>query len=111
MTTTHTLLALTTALAALVAIPAIGAVRSAQTLAPSMAVAADRDAMLILASGEDDDDDDGDHASRRSADDDCEDDDEGAGYAGAANPAPAGTVAPPANGLFGTGTLPQVQMN
>lgn len=27
------------------------------------------------------------------------------------NPAPAGTVAPPQNGLFGTGALPQVQVN
>jgi len=36
-----------------------------------------------------------------------EDDDRG----GARNPAPAGTVAPPQNGLFGNGTPPQVQVN
>ena len=36
-----------------------------------------------------------------------EDDDRG----GARNPAPAGTVAPPQNGLFGNGAPPQVQVN
>ena len=30
---------------------------------------------------------------------------------GVRNPAPAGTVAPPQNGLFGNGTPPQVQVN
>jgi len=30
---------------------------------------------------------------------------------GAGNPAPAGTVAPPQNGLFGTGAPPQAQVN
>ena len=30
---------------------------------------------------------------------------------GARNPAPAGTVAPPQNGLFGNGAPPQVQVN
>jgi hypothetical protein len=30
---------------------------------------------------------------------------------GARNPAPAGTVAPPQNGLFGNGARPQVQVN
>lgn len=38
-------------------------------------------------------------------------DDDDRGGTGAANPAPAGTVAPPQNGLFGTGTPPQVQVN
>lgn len=36
-----------------------------------------------------------------------DDDDRG----GARNPAPAGTVAPPQNGLFGNGAPPQVQVN
>ena len=36
-----------------------------------------------------------------------DDDDRG----GARNPAPAGTVAPPHNGLFGNGAPPQVQVN
>jgi hypothetical protein len=39
-----------------------------------------------------------------------EDDDDGAGGT-AANPAPAGTVAPPANGLFGKGPAPSVQVH
>jgi len=43
-------------------------------------------------------------------DDDDDDDDEG-GNRGANNPAPAGTVAPPQNGLFGNGAPPKVQVN
>ena len=39
----------------------------------------------------------------------CDDDDDGAGAG--ANPAPAGTVAPPANGLFGKGPAPSVQVH
>lgn len=41
---------------------------------------------------------------------DYEDDDDDYGTA-ADNPAPAGTVAPPQNGLFGTGTPPKVKVN
>ncbi len=45
-------------------------------------------------------------------DDDDDDDDDGRGSrGGAGNPAPMGTVAPPRNGLFGTGAPPQVQVN
>ena len=40
-------------------------------------------------------------------DDDYDNDDR----RGARNPAPAGTVAPPQNGLFGNGAPPQVQVN
>ncbi|MBC7133829.1 MAG: PepSY domain-containing protein [Roseovarius sp.] len=40
---------------------------------------------------------------------DHEDDDDDRG--GARNPAPAGSVAPPQNGLFGTGAAPKVQVN
>lgn len=42
-------------------------------------------------------------------DDDDDDDDEGGARSPAA--APAGTVAPPKNGLFGNGAPPKVQMN
>jgi hypothetical protein len=52
---------------------------------------------------DDDDDDDG-------GGDDDEDDDGSLG-AGSASPAPAGTVAPPANGLFGSGAMPKVKVN
>jgi hypothetical protein len=55
---------------------------------------------------DDDDDDDDDHDD--DDDDDCEDDD---CRGGAGNPAPAGSVAPPQNGLFGNGAPPQVQVN
>ena len=41
-------------------------------------------------------------------DDEDDDDDD---RAGARNPAPSGTVAPPSNGLFGNGAAPKVQMN
>lgn len=43
-------------------------------------------------------------------DDDAYDHDDGGRGAGR-NPAPAGTVAPPQNGLFGNGAAPQVLMN
>ncbi len=75
---------------------------------------------LILASNDDDDrrwretsrrshddDDDDDHDD----DDDCDDDVDDDCRGGARNPAPAGTVAPPQNGLFGNGAPPQVQVN
>ena len=48
-----------------------------------------------------------DPATLRVVETDYEDDDRG----GARNPAPAGTVAPPQNGLFGNGAPPQVQVN
>ncbi|OWY04409.1 PepSY domain-containing protein [Thioclava sp. IC9] len=45
-------------------------------------------------------------------DDDEDDDDDDDDYgASARNPAPAGTVAPPKNGLFGDGAPPKVQVN
>ena len=50
----------------------------------------------------------------REEDDDEEDEEEECDddecNAGARNPAPAGSVAPPKNGLFGTGAPPQVQV-
>lgn len=58
---------------------------------------------LVLA-GDDDDDDDDDLC------DDDDDDDDGCGGR-RTGPAPAGTVMPPANGLFGTGAPPQVKVN
>jgi hypothetical protein len=71
---------------------------------------------LVFVSNDDDDDrhhrrsghghddhDDDDH------DDDDDDDDDGGN--GGRSPAPAGTVAPPQNELFGTGAPPQIKMN
>ena len=71
---------------------------------------------FILASDDDDDeddhdDDDDDDRQRSAGSDDGECDDDDGGYGSARNPAPAGTVVPPANGLFGNGTPPQVQVN
>lgn len=49
-----------------------------------------------------------DPATLRVVDMDHEDDDD---RRGASDPTPAGTVAPPQNGLFGSGTPPRVQLN
>jgi hypothetical protein len=54
---------------------------------------------------------DDDHGRRHGHDDDDDDDDCYGRNCGASNPAPAGSVAPPANGLFGNGAAPQVQVN
>lgn len=59
---------------------------------------------------DDDDDDDGDDDGDDDDDDDC-DDDEGDCGVRMRTPAPAGTVAPPANGLFLDGTPPKVKVN
>jgi hypothetical protein len=68
-------------------------------------------------SDNDDKGDDGDRISSRRDDDDCDEDDNGdddddcTGAGATGNPAPAGTVAPPANGLFGNGTPPVAVTN
>ncbi len=69
-----------------------------------------------LADWDGDDDDDDDHDCRASygdddddhTDDDDDDDDDCGNTA--MNPAPAGSVTPPQNGLFGNGAAPQVEM-
>ncbi len=77
----------------------------------------DLSASVIGVSGGDDDDDDfggwvrrgrdGDDAEDCEVDDDYDhDDDRGAGACALGDPAPAGIVAPPANGLFGDGAPP-----
>ena len=81
--------------------------------------AAGTDAPLWTVSGDDDEEDQGgfwfgsdDEANED--DEDCDDeDDDGGGCAagGAGNAAPAGSVAPPKNGLFTDGTAPQVKTN
>jgi hypothetical protein len=133
MKKTLALLAATTALSAAISAPAWSAMRTSNSgFLPFAAVLeADQDAMpLILASSYDDDreyrsgsryeDDDDDDRKYRSGsrhdddddddDDDCDDDDDDCGNS-AGNAAPAGTVAPPQNGLFGNGAAPKVQMN
>lgn len=74
---------------------------------------------LIRVSGDDDQDHERGRARRGHDDEDCDDDDDeddddddDDGCTGAlGNPAPAGTVAPPANGLFGTGAPPVAVTN
>ena len=134
MKKTLALLATTTALSAAITAPAWSAMRTSNSeFLPFAAVLeAGQDAMpLILASSDDDDDreyrngaryedddDDDDYSKYRSGsrydddDDDCDDDDDDddCGH-GASTAAPAGTVAPPQNGLFGNAAAPKVQMN
>lgn len=123
MKKTLTLLVASTALTAAIGVPAWSAMQAAaeEGLRPVAALfEKDPHAMpIVLASDDDDDndrrwwkgarrghddDDDGDDD-----DDDCDDGDNCRG--GARNPAPAGTVAPPQNGLFGNGAPPRVQVN
>jgi hypothetical protein len=117
MKKTLTLLVATTALTATFGLPAWSAMRTGDDAKAGPFAAAYDEAQqafqLIFVSDDDDDDDDDDHDKRSGYDDDDDDDcdDDDSGCAGAAGPAPAGTVAPPQNGLFGNGAPPQVQVN
>jgi hypothetical protein len=124
MRKTIALVIASTAIGAALGLPAFSAIRdpAADQSRPVIAFPSDRaEAMPLLLASDDEDDDD--HGWRESSgrghddededDDDCDDDDDDddvcRGAAG--NPAPAGTVAPPQNGLFGNGAPPRVQMN
>ncbi|SDF64827.1 hypothetical protein PUH89_16210 [Rhodobacter capsulatus] len=120
------------ALAVLLSSTVVGALSAAPIDAPRFAGTVPADAAQIapaqpvqLAGNDHDDDDDdgffgwfGHHGHHGHHDDDDDDDDDrrgrncppGATGCGAA-PAAAGTVAPPANGLFAPGSKPQVQTN
>lgn len=119
MKKTLTLIAASTALTAAIGIPAWSAIEAPANgvLQPVAALFDDASETLpfILASGDDDDDDRRWRKSSRGHDDDedhdDDDDDDDDQRGGARNPAPAGTVAPPQNGLFGTGTPPKVRVN
>lgn len=122
MKRTLTLLVASTALTAAIGLPAWGAMRAMTDgiTGPISATAdAEREAVpLMFVSDDNDDDDDreyrrtfffgGDDDDEEDDEDDCDDDDCGNS---ARNPAPAGTVSPPQNGLFGSGTPPKVQLN
>lgn len=117
MRKTLTLLVATTALTAAIGVPVWSAMQPSAdgSLRPIAALFEESaQAMpLVLVSGEDGDDD---HRYRkifqRGHDDVDDDDDDGrSSRGGAGNPAPAGIVAPPQNGLFGNGAPPQVQVN
>jgi hypothetical protein len=124
MRKTLALVVATTALTAAISLAAWNAMQANADGTPSPFAALFDDAAqalpLFLASGDDDDDA---HRYRKTArrghdDDDCDDDhdddddDDDHDCRGAArNPAPAGSMSPPQNGLFGNGSAPQVQVN
>lgn len=122
MTSRLSLLFASTALTVVLGLPALAAMQAQVSAAdPCSDVCAaefgadDPSLPLIRVSGhDDDDDDDGGWFGREHDDDDDEDcdeddDDDCAGARG--NAAPAGTVAPPANGLFGNGAPPVAVTN
>lgn len=123
MTRPLTLLITSTALTAMIAIPAWSAMRaSAQggAVLPlrSLAVQQAQSPLLVLV--DDDEDEAGEYGdegedggqgriSGNHDDDEACDDDEGS-CGGGSSAAAAGTVAPPQNGLFSNGALPKVQV-
>lgn len=120
MTSRLSLLFTSTALAVALGLPALAAMQTqgnAQGACSGVCATVpgtqDRPVPLIRASADDDDDDGGwmrggqDDNDDGDCDDDDDDDEDDDGCADTpANPAPAGTVAPPANGLFGNGAPP-----
>ncbi len=113
MKKTLTLLVASTALTAAIGVPAWSAMQAPSDVlrpVPALFDDAPKTMPLVLAS-DDDDDDRWRGGSRRGHDDDDDDDCDDDCQGGARNPAPAGTVAPPQNGLFGNGAPPQVQVN
>lgn len=132
MTSRLSLLFASTALVVALGLPALAAMQTPGTaqgdcigVCAAVFGADDQPVPLIRVSGDDDDDDDDGGWFRRGHDDDddededdddddddCDDDDDDDGCTGArGNPAPAGSVAPPANGLFGNGAPPVAVTN
>lgn len=127
MTSRFSLLFASTALTVALGLPALAAMQTqgnaqdaCSGVCAAMLSADDLSVPLIRVSGDDDDDDDDVWVRRghdEDEDEDCDDDDDGDdddddGCIGAlGNPAPAGTVAPPANGLFGNGAPPVAVTN
>ena len=117
MRKTLALLVASTALTATLGLPVLAAVTmpGAHRLTANLVDASGDTAPVLISDDHDDDDDDDDHDNRRrdhdDDDHDDDDDDDDDDRAGARNPAPSGTVAPPSNGLFGNGAAPKVQMN
>ncbi len=108
MKKTISLLAVTAALAIAVGMPAYSALSVDDDRSGTHADTHRGASPVLMARG---DDDSGRRLGARHDDDAGEcDDDEGA-CGGGRNPAPAGSVAPPKNGLFGTGAAPAVQVN
>ena len=109
----------TTALTAAIGLPAWSAMRSTEAGGeerPFAAVLDERQEALPVILISDDDDEPRRWSGHNDDNDDCDDDDDDdddddeAGR-GARKPAPAGSVAPPRNGLFGNSVAPRVQVN
>lgn len=113
MNRTLCLLAASTAIAAALGLPAFSAITDPflSDGRGDLAAAQNQPAAAVVTLASNDDDDDEGHEEDDDEDDDgdCEEDDDECGPA--AGPTPAGTVAPPPNGLFGTGAPPVVQVN
>ena len=114
---TKSLLAATTALGALFAFTTPDGAHAGNRAAPTDTA---QHPWVHLVSGDDEDDDEEDDDQEgddeEDADEDCEmdgdDEDENDDDCIPTQPLPPiGTVAPPANGLFGNGTPPKVQVN
>ena len=117
------LLIATTGITAVLAMPAWSAVQASLDFTAKAAeltsqVLQDTSNLIYVSDNDDDDDDNGRRRSKHDDDDEGEgDDDDGDDCdddqtcSGAANPAPAGNVAPPKNGLFGDGKGPKVDVN
>ena len=123
MTSRLSLLFASTALTVALGLPALAAMQvqgkahdQCSGVCAAVLSADDQPVPFIRVSGDDDDDDDGGWVRRGHDDDeDCDDDDDDDDHDGCigalGNPAPAGTVAPPANGLFGNGAPPVAVTN
>lgn len=124
MTSRLSLLFASTALTVALGLPALAAMQAqgnahdpCSGVCAAVFSAHDQPVPFTRVSGDDDDDDAGGWVRRGHYDDDddedCDDDDgDDDGCIGAlGNPAPAGTVAPPANGLFGNGAPPVAVTN
>ena len=120
MTKMFTLLFTATALSAAFGLSAVNALQvnalttgTCGSTACTFALDGTTNPALILVSGGDDDGEKADGKDHRDHHDDCEEDDEGDEDCteGNAMPAPAGSVTPPANGLFGKGAPPVAVTN
>ena len=113
MKPTLALLLASTALTAALGLPALGAIQAPASAKEQPAITDTApDVMLLLLADNDEDDDDDDEGYDDDDDDDDDDDCDDDDCAGTmSNPAKAGTVAPPDNGLFGNGAPPKVEVN
>ena len=115
MSKTVNLILASVALSAVAGIPAWSAMHvplAGEAVKPISALFDDGTAAHLLVLIDDDEDEDGGVKRGESAngdEDDCDEDEGSCGPTPAKAPAPAGSVAPPQNGLFGTGT-PQVKV-